>query len=272
MRFGSAGLGLFLLLSLLASGMGLARNVPELGGRPAVARDAPGESFRGSLGLGAALIPEFEGSDKYEVRPIPVIDLRYGRFFLSTVQGLGFNVISTEQWTVAPLLGYRLGRDQDDSDLLDGLGDVNGGFTVGGMVVWHPQPLYFSVKGQQGLGTAKGFTLDLAATYLDRIAEDWSYSLGVSTTIADSDYNRKYFSITPAQSAASDYRTYQADGGFKHWQVNGTLSYNITEHLSASLNGGYRRLISTAADSPLVKRGSVNQFQSGIVLMWHFGR
>ena len=43
-------------------------------------------AFHGSLGFGAMLAPEFEGSDKYEVRPLPIIDLRYGRhFFLQPV-------------------------------------------------------------------------------------------------------------------------------------------------------------------------------------------
>lgn len=264
-------IGLVLWLSLLLAGVGLPQTEP--GGPPVTVGAASGESLKGSLGLGAALAPEFEGSNKYKIKPAPAFDLRYGRFFLSSAQGLGFKVIAAEQWTVAPFLGYRPGRDEDDSELLRGLGDACGGFTAGGLIIWRPYgPWSFSLQGKQGLGTAKGFTLDLEAAYQERFAEAWSYGLGAGATIADSDYNREYFSISPSKSATSGYRVYQASGGLKHWEVSGALSYDLTEHLSADLRCGYRRLVGSVADSPLVERGSANQFQGAAMLKWNFGR
>ncbi len=33
------------------------------------------------LGAGVAAVPKFQGSDDYEARPVPLIDVKYGRFF-----------------------------------------------------------------------------------------------------------------------------------------------------------------------------------------------
>ena len=153
------------------------------------------------------------------------------------------------------------------------MGDVDGGAELGAFVNWRPlQSLVFSLKGYHGLGKAKGFTLDLGATYMGKITEKLGYSLGVSTMYSDSNYNVEFFGVNHAQSVASGYNYYAPGGGIKHAALNAGLSYDISESWKANLFTEYRRLTGPAKDSPLVKRGSANQFMIGLAFVWSFGK
>jgi outer membrane scaffolding protein for murein synthesis (MipA/OmpV family) len=62
----------------------------------------------------------------------PVLDRGCRALFLARVRdGIGVNVIRDEWLTLAPVLRYRFGRDQDDNRALFGMGDVNGAIEGG---------------------------------------------------------------------------------------------------------------------------------------------
>ncbi|MDR1044821.1 MAG: MipA/OmpV family protein [Candidatus Adiutrix sp.] len=249
-----------------------AQSDEELAGQNAVLDNARGENWRVSLGLGLMSAPEFEGSDKNEAKFVPVIDVRYGRFFLSGAQGLGFEAVSTRDWTLAPSLKYRQGRDQDDSDLLRGLGDVDGGAELGAVLSWHPSDLAFFLGAYHGLGRARGLTAELGALYSTPLSEKLRATLGASLMLADSDYNQAYFGISREQSLRSGYRAYEADGGLKHVAVSASLAYELAYDLNLGFFAEYKRLVGPAADSPLVERGSEKQFSGGLSLGFKFGQ
>ncbi|GHV57686.1 MltA-interacting MipA family protein [Deltaproteobacteria bacterium] len=241
---------------------------------------ARGEDERGfTAALGAAVLvqPEFEGSNRYEAQALPVVYLRWGRAFLSVERGLGLelDVLDNHMLTVAPALRYRLGRDQDDSELLRGLGNIDGGLEVGGTVLFQPwpgagSPLSFNLAVYQGLGRVEGLTLELGPRYGAALTERLTGSLGAAIGLADRKYNRQRFGVTPAQSLASGYPVYDPGGGLKHAAVSGGLGYDLTEALELGLTAEYKRLTGPAADSPLVQRGSANQFRSGLSLTYNF--
>lgn len=58
---------------------------------PALAQDR--DQNRAVVGLSAIHTPAYQGADKYRTLPFPVIDLSYGRFFLSGRAGAGAKVI-----------------------------------------------------------------------------------------------------------------------------------------------------------------------------------
>ena len=233
--------------------------------------------FTAALGVAVLARPEFEGSNRYEIQTLPVVDLRWGLAFLSVNRGLGLelDVFDNHMLPVAPALRYRPGRDQDDSELLRGLGDLDGGLEAGWTVSVQPWPfpdfsLGFNVAIYQGLGRVDGLTLELGPRLAMEITPDLTGSLGATFVFADQKYNRRHFGVTPAQSLASGYPVYDPGGGLKHTAFSGGLAYDLTEALELGLTAEYKRLTGPAADSPLVKRGSANQFRSGLSLTYNF--
>ena len=82
----------------------------------------------GAMGL---YKPEYEGSDDYEFSALPNFDVRYeDRVFFNMRDGFGANALVGENYKLGASIGYNLGRDEDDSDDLNGMGDIDGGATA----------------------------------------------------------------------------------------------------------------------------------------------
>jgi outer membrane scaffolding protein for murein synthesis (MipA/OmpV family) len=242
---------------------------------PAVLKAEETWEISGSLGAAVVAAPEFEGSDRYRARVLPVGEVRYGPAFLSLGKdlggmGLGLDVARTREWTVAPALRYRWARAEKDSDLLRGMGDIKDGVEAGGLIRWQPGPAGLSLKVFQGLGQMDGLTAELEANYSAALTASLTGSVRLSTMFADSSYHRRYFGVTPEQSVNSGYQAYDPGAGLKHAAVSGALGYALTEHLGLGLSAGYKRLTGPAADSPLVERGSANQFLSALSVSFNF--
>lgn len=256
-----------LKISAAASLLALATLCP-----PLAAQDSTTESsaFDGHLSLGLAFIaaPEFEGSDKTDFHVVPVIEYHSDRFFISGESGLGVK-FQQEALTFVPALKFRFGRDEDDSKLLKGMGDVDWGLEAGAFAEYQlDDQLKAKLEIMQGLGDAEGLTAALGLSHMITLDQSTSLMLGVGTMYADSHYNKQYFGVTRKQSRNSGYEQYSPGGGFKHVDATAAVSRELTEQFSLSLFGQYKRLTGPAADSPIVKRGSKNQLASGVSLTW----
>ncbi|MEN0000999.1 MAG: MipA/OmpV family protein, partial [Pseudomonadota bacterium] len=89
-----------------------------------------------SFGAGgfAMIAPAYEGSDEYRVRGIPVVFPVFGdgsaersRINVRGLDDVRLSVLRRGGFDIGPIVGYSFGRDEDLSDKLDGLGDVDGG-------------------------------------------------------------------------------------------------------------------------------------------------
>jgi len=245
----------------------LAAGLVQPAGLGAEAAKSP---FSGSLGLGMLTKPEFEGSDRYVVRALPVASFQYGPAFLSVTQGLGVYLPVAPGWIVSPALRYRGARKEKHSELLSGLGTVKDGVEAGGSLRWQPGPAGLNLKVFQGLGRVKGLTAELEASYGAILTQALKGSVSLSAMFADRDYNHDYFGVTPAQSGKSGYRVYEPGAGLKHAALTTSLGYALTEHLELGLMAQYKRLTGPAADSPLVERGSADQFLSALTVGFNF--
>lgn len=241
---------------------------------PAVADEA-GNALRVTIGPGVIVSPEFEGAEKYDVTPVPYVDIRYGEvFFASYVDGIGARLVNWHGFSAGPLVRVDFGRDEDDSRYLSGLGDIEIGVELGGFFQYD-YDRYFTTRLElrQAVSGHNGFVADLEAAVKFRLAESVFGSIGPQISYGGSDYMENYFGVTPAQSIASGYAIYDADAGFKSAGVNANLIYRVTDRISLAAFGGYKRLIGDAAESPIVKGpgGSPDQFLAGAGLTYTFG-
>jgi outer membrane protein len=281
--------GLFLLLSSLLAvpaagadtrGDGGSENLWMLDASTAVAEQSVGGERDDTLwhfriGTAAYTAPKYEGGRKYKTQLIPIVDVAFSdRLFISTVQGAGVYIINESDWKVGVLATYESGRKEKEkeSDLLHGLGDIDGHVNAGVFTEWSAEPFSFSMQALKGTHEVKGAHITAAAahglTFFERLRIEHS----LSVTYADARYNRSYFGISAEQSANSQrhYRQYKAGAGIKDLTFSASVSYAVTPRLSADFITEYKRLTGPAAKSPLVRAGTKNQALVGIGVSYTF--
>lgn len=245
------------------------------------------DAWKITLGAGAMYKPAFVGSKDYQAMAFPDIKVEYkDRFFASLFEGVGYNVINRDGWRAGPIVKLDFGRTEDDdnpfriagrkTNALRGLGDVDATLELGGFVEYSIEPFRYTLELRQGVGGHEGLVVETGLNYMGstkRLGKPIMYAFGPRATFADSNYNKAYFGITRTQSANSGLAGYSAGSGLVSYGVGGFAVMSVSESVSLGVFGGYDRLGSVAADSPLIKeRGDKNQFMGGVRFTYEFGR
>ncbi|NUT00278.1 MAG: MipA/OmpV family protein [Sphingomonas sp.] len=241
-----------------------------------------------TVAIGAAMTPDYVGSDDYRVIPAVAVRGTIGSISLSTKstylyadlfpRGKGIDI------DAGPIVGVRLNRTgKIKDDLVDLLPERKTAIEVGGFAgislhnITNPyDSLSFRLDVLHDVGKAHKSTvfspnIDFS-TPLSRTTYG-SVSLGaefVSNRFAD-----YYFSISPAESVVSGLPAFNADGGMKNWKVGLLLNQSITGDLTGGLSifgvANYSRLLGDFKRSPIVSdRGSANQWLLGAGLAYTF--
>lgn len=237
-----------------------------------------------TVGAFAGFTPAYEGSDEYRFVGFPLIIPKYysdnydplaaPRVTFKGIDDVRITALRFGQIDIGPLVGYSFGRDEDDADRLDGLGDVDGGLNVGAFTALRLEPFYVDlayVRQVTGDDDA-GHTIRFGAGWEDQLTERVTGRAYLSTAYASGDYMNTNFSVSPAQAAASGagLSAYEAEAGFKNVSLDIGVDYKLTERWTVSSNLGYSHLLGDAADSPIT--ASESQFSGGMGLTYTFGR
>ena len=243
--------------------------------------------FSLTLGGGVGFQPLYEGSDEYRTVGFPIVSPSFGasdgprRFEFRGLDDVRIHALYAGGLSVGPLLGYRFGRDQDDSRRLNGLGDIDGGLVVGGFVNYDvisegPERLGVGlaystqVTGDAADGSVLpalsndyGYEIDLSAHYETQVTDRLNVAMRAGGTYADDDYMQTHFGVDPLQAANSaaagvGLLAYDADAGIKNVYANVSTVYQLTQNFDLRAGLGYSRLLNDAADSPVTE--NENQF------------
>jgi outer membrane scaffolding protein for murein synthesis (MipA/OmpV family) len=270
------GARILMAAALLALPVAAAAQQPSAapsGSQPAASKD-----WDIRIGAGALYQPEYEGSDEFKVSPLPLVMVSYRDLVFLRGTTLGANAFTwqgprpSDKLQVGPLVRYQFGRDEDDSDDLRGMGDIDAAVEVGGFLTYGIGPWSLGATLFKDASDAHdGFTAKFAAGHRHRFSPKLQLRSELSSTWADENYTQTYFGVTAAQSARSGMRQYSPEGGIKDVGITFDLDYSLTEHWGITGRVGYKRLLGDAADSPLVEdRGSANQLSTGIILSYRF--
>jgi len=229
-----------------------------------------GEDWSIRIGALGIYKPAYEGSDDYELRGFPLIDITWrDTYFLNAQRGLGAYVWNRNDLKLGLAINYTFGRDEDDSSDLKGLGDIDGGATANVLFKWAIEDFALDARYEEQItGQDTGFQVHLGLGYDLRIAEKTNLKPSIKTTYASSDYMEEYFSVSPSQSARSGILVYDADSGFKSLGFQIMVIYRLDQHWGIHASAGYDRLIGEAADSPVVK--DENQYRVSMGLSHEF--
>jgi len=223
------------------------------------------------LGVLVGFKPEYEGSKDYEFAFAPNYKISWRDIII--VQGKNLRVqYKHDKLRIGAIVSRAAGRDEDDNDNLDGLGDVDSGWLAGGFVNYRVfKRVRLKAEGRQAFaGGHDGFLLDVGTDIKLPLEKSWLGAY-VGATFASDNYMDAFFSIDGAQSAASGKKTFNADAGLKNLTLSLSSGYDITKNWVVGAILRYDRLTGDAGDSPVVQDGgSKNQLTGGLSISYQF--
>jgi MipA family protein len=287
------GNGEFLVLKLQSrAAVALAFVASVAGSNHATAADGPGYSDsvfsaqRWGVAVGGfvGFQPAYEGASEYRAIGYPLVFPRYygtgydpdarSRVAVRGLDDVRVTLLRFGGLDVGPVVGYSFGREENLSARLAGLGDVDGGLITGAFVAYSMDRFFvdFAYNTQITGDTDTGYTLRIGAGIEEKLTDRLAVSAYLNGSYASGDYMDAYFSVTPAQAAASaaGLAVYDAGAGFKNVGLDLGVDYRVTERMTLRTRAGYARLLGEAADSPIV--AARDQFTGGLGLTYSFGR
>jgi outer membrane scaffolding protein for murein synthesis (MipA/OmpV family) len=279
-------------LALLAAAPAWAADPAEPAG-PAPSVPQPIAARRNSvtIGLGAAWLPTYEGSNDYSLTPVV--------FAFGKVAGIGFatrgttlyfDVIPSDtkapfSFEGGPVGNLRLDRSRKVVDRqVSRLGKIGPavelGFYAGvtkNRVLHGYDTLNLRVAVTRDVTDTHGSTLvSPSVEYMTPVSHRTALSLSASADHVGTGFAQTYYGIDAAGSARSGLPVYEAEGGWKSWRINLVLAHVLSgdlenPHLSAFAALSYSRVLGDFARSPVVALvGDPDQYAAGGGLAYSF--
>ena len=265
---------------------------------PAAAQDAPQIAAEKSVfsgdflivGAGGVAVPSYEGADELHMLPAGAVAGRIGGISINPrAAGIALDLIPDSAKragiTLGPVLRYRTNRTGKVADpAVAALGKLKGvveAGVVGGLAfkgVLNPHDsLSVSVDVRWDVsGRGSGYIVSPGISYLTPVSRAQVVGMALGANFIDRGYARYNFSVTPAGSAASGLPVYDANGGFKDWNVGMFTARDLNGNfldggLALAVGAMYSRLYGSAAVSPVTRlRGKRSQWIFGGGLAYVF--
>jgi outer membrane protein len=243
---------------------------------PAAAQQAPERAQRTVL-IGGVIDwkPAFPGADNRnqgffpliavwndgERMPVETPDESFGINFIGDDEGISAGVALTN----SPRR-----RSQDVALALEPVGF---GIEVGGFAqAWVGDTLRLRGELRHGIGGHDALTGELAADVVIRTPDDQLLvTAGPRLRWASGGYTRSYFGVSTAEALATGLAAYRPDGGIHAYGAVVSAHVHVTDAIGIYSYGGYDRLTSDAARSPIVRSiGDRDQFSFGVGMSYRF--
>lgn len=248
-----------------------------------------------TFGLGAAMVPSYAGSNDYIAFPLPLIVGRVGGVGIGP-NGPGFVLdVNSPKPSLAPRTkpriafgpAFRFRNDRANrisDDVVARAGKLDSALEVGGNAavvfpgVFKPfDQLTLGVQARWDvLGAHSGMIVEPQIGYRALVGKAMTLQVQASAEFVDDSFADYYFTLSPAQAAASGLAQFRADGGLNRVGTTAILAYDLDRN---PLNGGWSltgvggvsRLIGDSADTPYTSvRGDANQFILGLGVAYTF--
>jgi len=185
------------------------------------------------------------------------LDVNYaGRLFLSSQDGVGWNVWRKRHFRAGPRITFDQGRQASDAPFLVGLPDIDFGTEVGFFFESYAGSLRFKGDIRQEIGGGHGgLLMSGEVAWGSPWTENASIIIGMRGTYMDDSYAKTYFSISAAD-ARPDFpgRTrleYTAQSGMRDFNGFFQIVYNINQALYVAGEVRGTILMENVANSPL---------------------
>ena len=233
-----------------------------------------------TVGLGVAMLPDYEGSEDYQGAPVPYFraQMASGRYLQLLGPTLTANLLEGRTWQAGPLVRYRAERNDDvENNQVKWMKKVDAALELGGFVSFQQDK--WSAKfdiAQDVAGGHEGFVATLTGGYAFIRSQTTMLGLNLSTTYANSQYMDSYFTVSPLDSLRTGLsgirlRPYDAGSGIKDVAATLIGRYNFDKHWGIMGALQFKQLVGDAADSPVTDdAGSSGQMALGVLATYTF--
>lgn len=241
-----------------------------------------------NIGIGAAFVPDYEGSNEHRIVPGLVLRARTGGISIfSRGTYLYADLVSggeSVDFDAGPIIGVRLNRTgKVKDDRVNALPDRKVAVEAGGFAgvtfkgLTNPyDSLSVRVDAVKDLANAhESWVLSPSIDYGTPLSRSTFVGASLSADFVTNRFADYYFGIRPAESSASGLPVYDADGGMKSWQAGLLLGHSLSGDLRKGwglfATAGYKRMVGDIADSPIVEdRGSRSQWFGALGVGYSF--
>ncbi|WP_174292437.1 MipA/OmpV family protein [Sphingomonas bacterium] len=271
--------------ALLIAAPALAQTTPDVAPAPASAADLGSQLGKDNItvGVGAAYLPDYDGSNNYRVVPAPVVVGTYkGHNFSLIGNNASFDLIKQQPgpvWNIeaGPVAFVNFNRTSNnhiDDIRVKRLPERDTAVELGGYVAldktgvitspYDELSLSFSLR-HDVLAKNKSYVFTPSLTYLTPLSTKLAVGLTASGTYVGTKYARYYYGVSAADSRASGLPIFNPSHDWNNYTVGGFTTYSITGDLlhgfKVIAGGTYSRTEGPSARSPLTTiAGKRNQF------------
>lgn len=233
------------------------------------------------IGFGARVDTSYDGSDDYVVYPMPAAAGRIaGVDFSPRAAGVAIGLIELEladnlEFSAGPVARLRQNRTRNIKDpVVEAAGELDTAIEVGATfgftfkdVFNEYDRLSFGTDFRWDVnGAHRGMVIDPGVSYRTPLNRGTVLGLTLGAIYADTDFSDYYYSVNPAQSAASGLPLFTADSGWYKAGGSAAVGFDLDGNLEnggfvVGVLAGYSRMLGDAERSPYTSlRGSADQF------------
>jgi outer membrane protein len=226
------------------------------------------------VALGPEIVPDHVGAEGTKLSPFVNVDLkRKGKEFEFEApdESFGPGLLDAGPIELGPALNLESARRPSRFPVP--VDKVPATFEAGAFAqLYLTKAVRVRAELRKGIGGHDGWISQLFADVVARRGDDYVFSIGPRLSWADRKYQRAYFGVTPAMSAASGLPAFDPDPGVRGIGGATSLSYQFSPQWGIQAYGRYERLVGDAGRSPLIRTyGSRDQFSAGLALSYTFG-
>ena len=230
----------------------------------------PDKQYVVSFGIGGQFKPRYPGANDYLLSPFPIIDV--SRFY---VPGIGQVADGNEEkrgFGFYPSFSFNGERKSSDSVDLFGTTKIDWAFEAGLGVHYRQDWFRGFAQIRQGFNGHDGQIGELGLDFITQPIDQVEIVFGPRLDWGSDEYSDTYFGVTAAEASrpGSTLAAYNPDGGIISVGLAAGADYEFNEKTTFHLRANWDRYVGDAADSPIIKAGSEDQFSVGIGISYRF--
>lgn len=227
------------------------------------------EGLSARLGPGIGFTPDYQGSNNYRLRVLPIIDVRYKERWRLNGSLLTYAAIKEGAFEAGPLLHLRFGRPEDRNPVLLGLREINTTLQTGVFARYQTQSGLVSVNYRHALSENIGGSLDFTAGHGVYKNGNFVTILGLRGRWLSRKAMQRNFGVTAQEAARSEagLSAFTASSGVSDVSANIVGAYRLSDRVRLLSLFSVGHLLSDARRSPLVQGNAGSALQ----LVFGFG-
>lgn len=213
------------------------------------------EGLSARLGPGIGFTPDYEGSDNYRLRVLPIIDVRYKERWRLNGSLLTYAAIKNGAFEAGPLLHLRFGRPENRNPILRGLREIDTTFQTGVFARYQTQSGLVSLNYRHALSEGIGGSLDFTAGHGVYKNGNFVTILGLRGRWLSKKAMQRNFGVTIEEAARSEagLPAFATNSGFSDISANVVGAYRLSDRVRLLSLFSVGHLLSDARRSPLVQ-------------------